>query len=164
MDIIPFWRAKNKWGEFSNWYIHPRAFDEYQNGRIYFICVEQEMMYRKAETFQDLDVMEKIEHTFDPRKLKELGRQVKNYNDDIWNRIRYAVVFQACLKKFSFFEDLGDLLISTGDSILVEASPYDATWGIGMGTDTPGWDDQTRWGKNLLGKVLMDVRTVLKNA
>lgn len=160
MNIIPFWRVNEPFGEFSNWYIHPDFIRMTDDD---FLCVEQEMMMAKAMTFGDEETGMKILAAKNPREMKDLGRQVKNFDPALWDRLKYGFVFAACAKKFSDHEDLQDLLLGTGDAILVEASPYDAVWGIGMSKDDPNFLNQALWGQNLLGQVLMDIRTVLNN-
>jgi ribA/ribD-fused uncharacterized protein len=164
LDIIPFWRVTEKYGEFSNWYIHPDAFDDDVRDMMLYTSVEQQMMFSKAAIFQDTETAQKIINEHDPKKLKALGREVKGYNDKVWSRVRYGYVFEACIDKFVFYNDLCDLLLGTGDALLVEASPFDKVWGVGLGPDHPDITNPSLWqGENLLGQVLMDVRTCLRN-
>jgi len=56
-------------------------------------------------------------------------------------------------------KQLGAFLKNTNDRILVEASPVDPIWGIGMAKDHPQINDPSAWkGHNLLGFALMEVR------
>ncbi|SOK58441.1 Uncharacterized protein COG3236 [Yersinia phage fHe-Yen9-04] len=149
------------WGNedyMSNW--HKASFE--LNG-ITFNCTEQYMMYAKAIVFDDIIIANKVLETNSQSKQKALGRQVSNYDDEIWNEIRFEIVYDACLAKFSQNEKLKEQLLSTGNLHLVEASPYDKIWGIGMKDDHPDATNPEKWdGLNLLGEVLMVVREHLR--
>ena len=132
-----------------------------ENGRKY-CCMEQYMMAKKAELFEDNEILEEIMETADPKKIKALGRKVKNFDEKKWNETKYSIVFVGNLLKFSQDENLKDFLISTKNDIIVEASPYDKIWGIGMSADDEFVENPTRWkGENLLGFALMEVRDEL---
>ena len=97
-----------------------------------------------------------------PRKQKELGRQVKNFDQAIWDGQKEDVVFRGNLAKFTQQIDLKELLLSTGKRIIVEASPEDCVWEIGLAEDDPRTLDPQQWrGLNLLGKAIMRVRKEL---
>lgn len=141
-------------GPFSNW--HPAKFQMFD---IFFYNSEQAFMWLKARYFEDDEVATKILGTSDPKRAKDLGKIVRGYNDSLWTVVRQGRMFEACLAKFSQNPDLKKMLLDTGDRTLVEASPIDKVWGIGMGEDDPGVEDELNWkGQNLLGNVLMDVR------
>lgn len=90
--------------------------------------------------------------------IKALGRQVKNFNQELWNQHKMSTVRTAIIYKFAQNDGLRKLLLSTSNDFLVEASPYDSVWGIGLSeTDAPNTPFE-RWGQNLLGKLLMEVR------
>lgn len=115
-------------------------------------------MYAKAILFEDMETAAKILANPDPRAQKALGREVKGYVDAVWNDHRYEIVFEICKAKFQNV-NLKKVLLNTGDTILVEASPYDTIWGIGLGMTDPRRFDPSNWkGLNLLGKVLTDLR------
>lgn len=100
----------------------------------------------------------------DPAKCKQLGRQVKGLDTSAWDRWKEDVVYHANLAKFSQNENARQTLLSTGNKILAEASPYDTIWGIGMEASDPNSTSPAKWnGKNLLGKALMRVRDALKS-
>ena len=105
----------------------------------------------------DLNTMERIMHTNNPYQCKKLGRQVKNWNQELWDQHKCDIMFDALRYKFSQNDDILQKLLSTGNSTLAEASPRDRIWGIGLNiTDAQSGKD---WrGKNLLGKTLMRVR------
>ena len=106
--------------------------------------------------------MEKNTGISDPKEIKALGREVRNFDESIWQNYRMEIVITGNLHKFMDNEDLREFLLSTGDKILVEASPYDTVWGIGMKEDDPDCRNPRLWkGENLLGFALMDVREKL---
>ena len=93
-----------------------------------YCCMEQYMMAKKAELFEDDEILEEIMETTDPKKIKALGRKVKNFDEKKWNETKYSIVFAGNLLKFSQDENLKDFLLSTKNDIIVEASPYDKIW------------------------------------
>ena len=144
----------------SNW--HPSEFSVECDGKSRtFYSAEQYFMFVKAKTFGDEETSEKILALGkDPEIAKKLGREVKNYDDKIWNEKRYQVMFDACYFKFTKCQKLQEKLLDKRyeGKHFVEGSPVDCIWGIGIHyTEAP--DDESEWrGKNLLGKVLDDVR------
>jgi len=95
----------------------------------------------------------------DPAQQKQLGRAVNNFDSALWNQHKFGIVWSGNYLKFSQHEDLRRRLLSTGDKIIVEASPVDRVWGIGLAAQDERILDPTNWrGQNLLGKVLMSVR------
>lgn len=144
-------------GLFSNWYKAPFIIED-----IKYNCVEQYMMAQKAILFKDATSLQLIMNTSDPEKQKALGRKVLNYNDTIWRTHKYPVVAKACFAKFDQNFDIQQVLLATNPLIIVEASPYDAQWGIGLGADHPDVINPGLWkGENLLGLALMDARARL---
>lgn len=128
-----------------------------------FNCGEQYMMFRKAIMFGDTETAIKIMQTYEPREQKDLGRQVKNYDDAIWSAKRFDIMVEGLYERFSQIEGIKEKLLATDDRILVEASPYDNIWGVGLEETDDAILDEKNWqGQNLLGKVLMEVRSKLK--
>jgi len=124
-----------------------------------FSSAEQFMMYHKAVIFLDREIAQGIINTSDPRKIKELGRQVKNYDDDIWRYHRSNVVYEGNKAKFSQNPDLLEALTDTMGTTLVEAAPNDKIWGIGLVANDPKAQNRGTWeGKNLLGEILTLLR------
>lgn len=173
-DIIERFRNREKlpflffWGHtvkdevtkacFSQWF--PAAFEEH--GTIYKTA-EHYMMVGKAELFDDHETLKEIIHAESPNQVKSLGRKVKNFDPQLWDRHKYQIVKQGNLLKFSQHHSLKTFLLSTEDKILVEASPYDTVWGIGMPETDPRAENPLQWnGENLLGFALMEVRDELK--
>jgi len=122
---------------------------------------EQYMMAKKALLFNDEENFQKIMNEENPKKIKAFGRKVKNFNPDIWDDKAERFVYEANLAKFSQNKDLKSFLLST-EGILVEASPYDKIWGIGLSAqDERALKRETWEGENKLGFVLTRVREVL---
>lgn len=144
-------------GCLSQW--HP-SFYIYKN--IQFSCAEQGMMYHKALLFNDKKCAKMILQSANPKEQKALGRKVKNFDIDIWNENARKIVYRNNLAKFRQNDKLRDVLFSTYPYKLVEASPYDAIWGIRRCIHDANIEDKTTWrGTNWLGKVLTKVRTTL---
>lgn len=120
-------------------------------------------MYRKALAFGDMPTAEAILRTEDPSLQKRLGRAVSPYDDEYWSSIADDIVYYGNYAKFTAHERLRMLLFATGDTFLVEASPYDCRWGIGLAEDDPRAIDPTQWrGENRLGKILTKLRDDLR--
>jgi ribA/ribD-fused uncharacterized protein len=127
-----------------------------------FQTAEMFMMMGKAALFEDDDVFTQIGRTSDPKNHKALGRKVKNFSDDIWNKYALDIVKIGNYLKFSQSDELITLIKASGNSILVEASPYDKIWGIGMRPDHPDVINKTKWkGSNYLGECLMFIRNII---
>ena len=125
---------------------------------------EQYMMAQKALLFDDIKTYDKIMSLSNPSKIKALGRLVKNFNQEIWDKHKEDIVFNGNLLKFSQNKKLCKQLLATGDKEIVEASPTDTIWGIGLAETDPDIYDKSKWrGTNLLGKAIMKVRDVLKD-
>lgn len=158
MDNIYFWKVLEKNGFLSNWWICEIDYD----GRK-FVSSEQLFMYLKAKLFNDDEVAEKIMQTSRQNEIKALGREVKNFDEAIWNKHKYELMFIANKAKFRFDYQITDMLLETGDAKLVEASPVDKIWGIGLDAETAKNTPEANWpGQNLLGQVLMDLRDLLR--
>jgi ribA/ribD-fused uncharacterized protein len=127
-----------------------------------YCCMEQYMMAEKAKLFDDEEMLAQILASDNPKEIKELGRKVRGFDGDKWARKRYSIVLNGNFAKFLQNEELMQFLLQTGDKILVEASPYDNIWGIGMSADDEKIDNPLEWrGQNLLGFALMEVRDEL---
>lgn len=141
----------------SQWYDAP-----FEVEGIRYPTAEHWMMASKARLFADEDALRQILETADPKAAKALGRQVKNFDDKLWMENARRLVTEGNVAKFSQNHALRDFLLGSGDQVLVEASPYDRIWGIGLkATDEKAQNPATWQGQNLLGFVLMDVRTSL---
>lgn len=121
------------------------------------------MMYCKAILFNDCLAADQILEAKSSRKQKELGRKIKCFNEEMWCLFRFGIVYNANLLKFSQNDFLLDALLKTGNSLIVEASPIDRVWGVGIAIDDERIWDVSRWrGLNLLGIALTQVREALR--
>jgi len=93
-----------------------------------------------------------------PVKVKKYGRMVKNYNDVFWKNRRYTVMMDALYYKFNQNDNIKKKLIQTNNKQLYEATKNDRIWGIGFSLKDITNIDKNRYGKNLLGKALMEFR------
>ncbi|MBP3871592.1 MAG: NADAR family protein [Faecalicoccus sp.] len=154
MTFIGFHNQEEEFGFLSNWYLSNFTVDG-----ISFSSMEQYMMYQKAIRFHDEKAASQIRNTTDVAKIKQLGRQVSGYDENIWNGIRQIVVYEGLLAKFSQNDHLKRLLKETGNAILAECAVRDTIWGIGLSMNDPNRFDRNKWkGQNLLGFALMMVR------
>ena len=146
-------------GPFSQWYGSRFVIDG-----IPFVTAEQWMMFGKAKLFGDDDIAAKILLTTNPKEQKAIGRQVKNFNAKIWDDYAKTIVYEGNYAKFTQNPKLLVILMDTKYKILVEASPYDKIWGIGMGEEQAKITPANKWlGTNWLGEVLTQLRNDLKN-
>ena len=152
-------QAKDKfvffWGGFmSNWFP-----SEFTVDGVKYNCGEQWMMAEKARVFKDEEALKKIMAEENPRIQKAHGRKIVGYSDDIWRPVARERVYIGLVEKFKQNPELKKNLLETGDKIIVEASPEDKLWGIGMAADHPDIYDPEKWqGQNWLGETLMRVR------
>jgi ribA/ribD-fused uncharacterized protein len=117
------------------------------------------MMAEKARLFGDHAVAARVLAAAKPGEAKALGRQVAGFDSSLWDAARFGIVVAGNQAKFSQHPALRDFLLGTGERVLVEASPVDAVWGIGLAADHPHLEQPARWpGLNLLGFALMQVR------
>ncbi len=146
-----FWKADSP---FSQWHFKDFTVDE-----VVFNTAEKWMMYQKALLFNDTETADKILATNDAREQKQLGREVKNYEQLIWDENKEQIVYEGNMHKFRQNPDILQILLSTHPKILVEASPDDKIWGIGLTEDDEKAQDESTWdGQNLLGYVLTSLR------
>lgn len=139
---------------FSQWY--PASFSV--NG-IEYKTAEHWMMAQKALLFDNPEIYRRIIATNKPGEVKELGRQITGFDELIWNEEKYGIVRLGNIHKFNQHPALKAFLLSSPDRVLVEASPVDKIWGIGISKDDGHIADPNAWpGQNLLGFALMEVR------
>jgi ribA/ribD-fused uncharacterized protein len=130
-----------------------------------FASAEHYMMWRKALLFDDTAVAARVLAASSPAAAKALGRQVSGFEDSAWVAARLEIVVAGNLAKFSQDPSLRSYLLGTGSRVLVEASPLDRVWGIGLEASDPRASDPSSWqGLNLLGEALMEVRATLSAA
>lgn len=163
VKFLFFWGHTNKNNEtagkfcFSQWYPSP-----FEVEGVVYRTAEHWMMAKKALLFNDVEIFDKILNAKSPAEAKLLGREVKYYDDELWLQHRYEIVKAGNIHKFSQHSSFRDYLLQTAPRVIVEASPVDAIWGIGLSVDSKQIEDVNNWrGLNLLGFALMEVRDVL---
>ncbi len=158
VEYLYFWdQKKPDTACFSQWYSTRFIIDD-----ICYANAEQYMMAAKARLFKDEESLEKILASTSPREMKSIGRTIKNFDQSVWEQKREQIVFDANMAKFSQDIVLKRVLLDTKDKVLVEASPVDSIWGIGLHETNPDAQDPRKWqGLNLLGFILMRVRDKL---
>ncbi|KAK0104198.1 hypothetical protein ONS96_005290 [Cadophora gregata f. sp. sojae] len=159
---IFFWKAEQEYGFLCQWYMSDFKDDTGLGGdNFVFCCAEQYMMAWKAFFFSDELKLMSILKSKSPKGMKAMGKQVLGYSDEQWDFVKVAVVGAANYAKFTSNKELTDMLLSTGDRELVEASPYDGVWGIKCGIEKAS--NRANWdGQNLLGETLMEVRRLIQ--
>ena len=164
LKYIFFWGHTNKFNEevgkfcFSQWFESPFIVDN-----ITYKTAEHWMMAQKALLFNDKNIFDKIINCDKPGEAKDLGRQVLGYDEQTWNNRKFEIVKLGNIHKFNQYPKLADFLLKTDNRILVEASPVDTIWGIGLSPDSNEIENIYAWrGQNLLGFALMAARDVLK--
>ena len=127
------------------------------------MCRAMDDVVGKARIFKDEEVEKEIMNTSDPKLMKALGRKVRNFAPEVWDKLKYSIVLNGNYYKFTQNKEMMDFLLSTGDKILVEASPMDTIWGIGFGKENEKAKNVAMWrGQNLLGFALMEVRDEIR--
>ncbi|MEZ5426315.1 MAG: NADAR family protein [Pyrinomonadaceae bacterium] len=143
----------------SNWFPAP-----FETGGVSYATTEHFMMAEKARLFGDDERRADILAAKSPGEAKKLGRLVKNFEEGKWIAHRFEIVTSGNLEKFGQNAEMKEFLLRTGSKVLVEASPRDRIWGIGLGRNNPQAEDPGRWnGLNLLGFSLMEVRQRLSD-
>ena len=145
--------------KFNQWYICPFKVDG-----IIYNCCEQYMMAQKSELFEDWETHVKIMASENPKEVKDLGREVKGFNQKVWDLHKSYIVFKGNYHKFKQNEEIRNLLLDTKNLYLAETNKDDWTWSIGIDKkDAIDIPPHKYPGQNLLGITLMQVREVLKN-
>jgi ribA/ribD-fused uncharacterized protein len=160
LDLLPFWGHKPTrsgaigTGCLSQWW--PVVFTV---DGVSYPSAEHWMMAAKARLFGDADGLTAVLRAASPGAAKAAGRKVRGFDEDRWAAARYDIVVAGNLAKFGQHPNLRNFLLATDRKVLVEASPYDPIWGIGMAATNPDVAHPSRWrGLNLLGFALMQVR------
>jgi len=161
-EFLFFWGHRQNGTEvskscFSQWY--PASFNV---GDFSYQSAEHYMMAEKARVFGDEQSRLKIIEATSPNEAKALGRKVRGFSEELWVTHRIDIVLAGNLAKFTQNEELKQFLLSTKGKVLVEASPVDPIWGIGLAAHDPSAATPSQWkGLNLLGFVLMKTRDIL---
>lgn len=158
-NYIFFWRLNDDNSYLGQWKRSPFT----TKGNLKFSTAEQYMMYHKAIYFNDFETANVIYESYNahPSFHKMMGRKVHNFKMDKWRQVCEDIVFEGNMYKFIQNKHYMKLLLKTDDKILVEASPKDNLWGIGYDADN-ALINTDKWGENLLGKILMKVRCILR--
>jgi hypothetical protein len=145
----------------SQWYLC--SFKDKKS--VQYNSAEQYMMAHKALLFEtDNSLYNKIMQTKDMRTIKQLGKKVIHFKQEIWDEKKESIVYEGNYLKFSQNKKLKDFLLSTEKKVIVEANPNDFIWAVGLHPDDKNIQDKNRWkGKNLLGNILMRIREKLIN-
>nr|WP_203589846.1 NADAR family protein [Streptomyces sp. SID13031] len=144
----------------SQWYHAPFIVDG-----VRYSTAEHWMMAGKARLFGDNESAAKVIAAGHPQRAKAIGRQVTGFDTETWQRHRAELVIEGNLHKFRQNKPLLDYLLNTGKRVLVEASPVDRIWGIGLAADDPRAEHPDQWrGLNLLGFALMRARAELSQS
>ena len=147
-----FWKHR-----LSQWHRAP-----FVVGDVTFMNAEQYMMYAKALLIRDKKAAARILAADTPREQQAVGREVQGIDERVWALIREGIVYAGNYARFSQNSDQRELLFATRGTTLVEASPHDRVWGIGLAVDDPRALDRSQWlGLNLLGETLTRVREAL---
>ncbi|MBX7550552.1 NADAR family protein [Streptomyces sp. NPDC004232] len=138
----------------SQWWPSPFVVDGVE-----YATAEHWMMAGKARLFEDAEAERKVLAAGHPSRAKKAGRLVRGFDEEIWERERFRIVVEGSVHKFASDDALRAFLLGTGDRVLVEASPVDRVWGIGLAATDEAAMDPQRWkGPNLLGFALMAAR------
>ena len=158
-----FWgNAPSKDGEITKSCLSQWWMQSFEVDGVRYSCAEQYMMAQKAALFRDSHTWQRIMRASTPKEMKVLGRQVCNFDDLKWGQEARDIVRRGNIAKFGQNPKLLEFLASTKLSIIVEASPYDRVWGIGMDERCPEAKQPAKWkGENKLGFVLTEVRGIL---
>ena len=141
----------------SQWYDSP-----FEADGVLYQTAEHYMMAQKAKLFHDEKAYQRILACKSPKAAKAIGREIVDFSEAVWLEHRFDIVVAGNLAKFSHYPELRQYLLNTNNRVLVEASPVDTIWGVGLAADHPEIENPRQWrGLNLLGFVLMQVRNRL---
>ncbi|MBG0852161.1 NADAR family protein [Streptomyces spinoverrucosus] len=142
----------------SQWWPSPFTVDGVE-----YATAEHWMMAGKARLFDDAEAERRALAAEHPAQAKKAGRLVRGFDQAVWERERFGIVAEGSFHKFAAHADLREFLLDTEERVLVEASPVDPVWGIGLAADDEAAGDPERWrGLNLLGFALMGARERLR--
>ncbi|RSN46723.1 NADAR family protein [Actinomadura sp. WAC 06369] len=156
-EFVLFWGGPRPKGQLSQWLHAPFTIDGVE-----YATAEHYMMAEKARLFGDRRAESRILANPSPAIAKSIGREVRGFDEETWAAHRYGIVVRGSVAKFAAHEHLREYLASTRGKALVEASPEDVVWGIGLDEHHPDARRPSRWkGTNLLGFALMEARDAL---
>lgn len=144
---------------YSQWY--PCQFKDKEENT--FKNAEQFMMYHKFKCLEPENAY-KILEIHNPRLIKQMGRNIIKYDEVKWSNIREQVVTLGNYYKFTQNPNLLDILLEHQNKTIVEASPEDKIWGIGLWENDARCLNRESWlGLNLLGISIMSARNMIQN-
>ena len=142
----------------SQWWPAPFTSDG-----VTYRTAEHFMMAEKARLFRDAQALARVLAATSPAAAKQAGRAVRGFDEARWRAARFDIVVRGSVAKFAAHPALRRFLVDTGTRVLVEASPTDCIWGIGLAASDADAADPARWrGLNLLGFALMEARARLR--
>lgn len=163
---VSFWGHTAKSDEVGKWCMsqwwdgHP-----FVVGGASYLTAEHWMMAQKAALFGDVVTHAAILQAPTAKEAKALGRQVAHFDADVWQAACVDIVIAGNYHKFAQHADLKAYLLGTGTAVLIEASPIDTIWGVGMAEADGDIHLPAKWqGQNLLGFALMHVRDALNQS
>ena len=152
-----FWREY-----FSNWAFTENGLKIEVNGNEAEVPTSEHLfMLFKAQFFDDEDSVQKILTAPTPKDAKAIGRRVRNFNSEKWDRISDTEMSRALAIRYEQDSKFAKMLTDNKyrGKTFVEASPYDTIWGIGLDENDPDIENPDKWqGQNKLGKCLTALR------
>ncbi|MEH1817205.1 MAG: NADAR domain-containing protein [Nostoc sp.] len=145
---IYFYKVWQPYGCFSNFSLHGIHIEG-----AYWPTVEHYYQAQKFVGSTDAAIIPLIHAATTPEEAATLGRCSTRQLRRDWDLVKTQIMREAVLKKFLTHTDIREVLLKTGDEILVENSPTDSFWGCGA----------NKSGQNHLGKTLMSVREEIRN-
>jgi len=167
-DKKPFCYMSDSPVDLAQYYPHLNYHEFMSNNELIFKTRENWMMFHKALLFAKNEyadynkVIALSMLDMSPLDVKNMGRRVKGFYEETWNLAKYDIVVNGNYFQFTQNNELKEILLNTGDSELIEASPYDRVWGIGYSEKKAVTVPRSQWGENLLGRALMDVRNRIR--
>lgn len=145
---IYFYKVSDSYGCFSNFSPHP-----IQVEGLYWQTVEHYYQAQKFVGSENEGLIQVIRDVQTPMEAAQIGRDRTRKLRSDWERVKRQVMWQGVLTKFLTHPDIQEILLDTGEELLVEDSPTDYYWGCG----------QDKTGQNQLGKILMNVRHEIRH-
>lgn len=161
-NIIAFWKPKNT-ANIGSHVLTQWHKCKFKLGNFQYNNTEQYMMMEKAKLFEDDFIYEQLKKPMHPKEYKALGRKIRGFEEKTWDKAKVEIVYKGNHAKFTQNKDLEKYLVQTKDKIIIEASPYDTVWGIGLAVTSDDLLIPENWkGENLLGFILMQVREEIR--
>ncbi len=162
VKFLFFWGHQEKTGEITKSCLSQWYDAQFEEAGHLFITAEHYMMYHKAKLFGDESACSRVLSASNPGEAKSIGREVLGFDQAKWEQHRFEIVVNGNLAKFIQNPQLTEFFLNTQQRVLVEASPVDRIWGVGMAQDNSAIENPNAWkGLNLLGFALMEVRRLL---